>query len=168
MEVPQGFEHIYEQIGQELEAGEIPEGKELERAMEIHQQWCENLEKHYEVIMNHCNPPGKVDKVVLLLLKTIYGTVQAAMAFFKELMKAFKHLKYNRSAADPCLHYKWSEEGKLIVWLSWVDDCVVGGSGQDPMTKKRKMKQLFECDDSCELVEYIGNKVHMDRKNGLV
>ena len=44
LEVPQGFEHIYEQIGQELEAGEIPEGKELERAMEIHQQWCENPE----------------------------------------------------------------------------------------------------------------------------
>ena len=38
LEVPQGFEHIYEQIGQELEAGEIQEGKELERAMEIHQQ----------------------------------------------------------------------------------------------------------------------------------
>ena len=118
--------------------------------------------------MNHCNPHGKVDKVVLLLLKTIYGTVQAAMAFFKELMKAFKHLKYNRSAADLCLHYKWSEDGKLIVWLSWVDDCVVGGSGQDPITEKRKMKQLFECNNSGELVEYIGNKVHMDRKNGLV
>ena len=38
LEVLQGFEHIYEQIGQKLEAGEIPEGKELERAMEIHQQ----------------------------------------------------------------------------------------------------------------------------------
>ena len=83
-------------------------------------------------------------------------------------MKAFKHLKYNRSAADLCLHYKWSKEGKLIVWLSWVDDCVVGGSGQDLTTEKRKMKQLFECDDSGELVEYIRNKVHMDRKNGLV
>ena len=38
LEVLQRFEHIYKQIGQELEAGEIPEGKELERAMEIHQQ----------------------------------------------------------------------------------------------------------------------------------
>ena len=30
------------------------------------------------------------------------------------------------------------------------------------------MKQLYECHDLGELVEYIGNKDHMDRKNGLV
>ena len=114
--------------------------------------------------MEHCKPQGKVDKVGLLLLKTIYGTVQAAMAFFKELLKAFKHLKYNRSKADPCLQFKWMEEGKLVIWLTWVDDCVVGGSGQDPIIEKRKMKQLFECNNSGELLEYIGNKVQLDRK----
>ena len=54
------------------------------------------------------------------------------------------------------------------MWLSWIDDCVVGRCGQDPMNKKRKMKQLFECDDSGELVEYIGNKVQMDQNKGLV
>ena len=30
------------------------------------------------------------------------------------------------------------------------------------------MKQLFECDDSGELIEYIGNKVQLDREKGLV
>ena len=38
LEVPQGFKHIYKQIGKELEAGEILEGKKLEREMEIHKQ----------------------------------------------------------------------------------------------------------------------------------
>ena len=76
--------------------------------------------------------------VILELLCIIYGTVQAAMAFFQELLKAFEFLKYNRSKADPCLHYKWTEEGKLVVWLSWVDDCAVGGHGQDPKNKKEK------------------------------
>ena len=112
--------------------------------------------------MNHCKPQGNIDKVVLLLLKTIYGTVQAAMAFFKELLKVFKHLKYNRSKADLCLQFKWTQEGKLIIWLMWVDDCVVGDSGQDLITEKKKMKQLFKCDDSGELVEYISNKFTED------
>ena len=42
LEVLQGFKHIYQQLGQELKAGEVPTGKEIERAMEIHQQWCED------------------------------------------------------------------------------------------------------------------------------
>ena len=76
--------------------------------------------------------------VILELLHTIYGTVQATMAFFWELLRAFKILKYNRSKADPCLHYKWNEQGKLVVWLSWVDNCVVGRHGQDPCNKKKR------------------------------
>jgi hypothetical protein len=30
-------------------------------------------------------------------------------------------MKYNRSKADPCLYYHWTETG-LVLWLSWVDD----------------------------------------------
>ena len=88
--------------------------------------------------MSHCKPQDKVSKVVLLLLKTIYGIVQAAMVFFKELLKAFQYLKYNRSTVDPCLQFKWTDEGKLIIWLMWVDDCVVGGCGQDPINENGK------------------------------
>ena len=63
-------------------------------------------------------PQGSVESIILELLWTIYGTVQAAMAFFRELLKAFEFLKYKRSKANPCLHYKWSKEGKFIIWLS--------------------------------------------------
>ena len=41
---------------------------------------------------------------------------------------------------------------------------MVGGYGQDPINKKRKIKQLFKYDNSGELVEYIGNKVQLDKK----
>ena len=101
--------------------------------------------------------------MILELLCTIYGTVQAAMAFFWELLKAFKFLKYNRSKADPCLHYKWTEEEKLVVWLSWVDDYVVSGHGQDPCNEKEKMKRLFDDNDLGEVTEYIGTKVDVDK-----
>ena len=51
----------------------------------------------------------------------------------------------------------------MIIWLSWVDDCVVSGSSKDAKNKKKKLKQLFECNDSVELMEYIGTKVEVDR-----
>ena len=65
-----------------------------------------NPEKYWEDIMGYKQPQGKVRRILLELLRTIYRTVQAAMVFFWELLKAFKYLKYSRSKADPCLHYK--------------------------------------------------------------
>jgi hypothetical protein len=38
---------------------------------------------------------------VLLLKQTIYGLVQAAYAFWRELVKAFYDMRYMRSKADP-------------------------------------------------------------------
>ena len=105
---------------------------------------------------------------LLELLWTIYGTVQAAMAFFRELLKTFEFLKYKRIKANPCLHCKWSKEGKLIVWLSWMDNCTVGGHDQDPLNKKEKMKKLFDCNDLGEVTKYIGTKVDIDRDRKMI
>ena len=41
--------------------------------------------------------------VLLQLLKAIYGTKQAAMAFWIELLKCMKDMLYKRSGADSCL-----------------------------------------------------------------
>jgi hypothetical protein len=41
--------------------------------------------------------------VLLLLLQTIYGLKQAAMAFWRELVKALTDMNFKRSAAVPCL-----------------------------------------------------------------
>jgi hypothetical protein len=65
--------------------------------------------------------------VLLLLLQTIYyGLKQAAMAFWRELVKALTDMKFKRSSADPCLYYCWTMYG-LVVWLSWIDECLVVG-----------------------------------------
>jgi hypothetical protein len=64
--------------------------------------------------------------VLLLLLQKIYGLKQAAMAFWRELVEALTDMKFKRSAADQCLYYCWTMYG-LVVWLSWIDDCLVAG-----------------------------------------
>ena len=64
--------------------------------------------------------------IVLLLLKTIYGTKQAAMAFWREMNRAMKHMEFARSVVDPCVFYQWTDYG-LCLWLLWVDDCLCIG-----------------------------------------
>ena len=59
--------------------------------------------------------------VVLLLLRTLYGLNQVAMAFWRKFLKAMYSMGMERSHADPCLDYAWTEDG-LVIWVSWIDD----------------------------------------------
>jgi Reverse transcriptase (RNA-dependent DNA polymerase) len=93
--------------------------------------------------------------------RTIYGIVQAARAFWIELQKAFAAMGYTRSSADPCLYYRWDENGELCMWLTWIDDCIIIGSSDVVNREKEKMMRLFECDDVGPMEEYVGNKIEM-------
>jgi len=66
--------------------------------------------------------------IVLLLLQTLYGLKQAAMAFWKELLLAMKMMGFKRSEADPCIYFRWSKKNGLVVWLSWINDCLYIGN----------------------------------------
>eukprot|EP00957_Ditylum_brightwellii_P130450 9951251-Ditylum_brightwellii.AAC.1 len=46
------------------------------------------------------------------------------MAFWKKLLECMKDMKYQRNGSDPCLYFKWTSTS-LIIWLSWIDDCMV-------------------------------------------
>ena len=45
---------------------------------------------------------------VLLLLRTIYGLKQAAMAFWRELLKVMKIIGIESSKVDPCMYFSWT------------------------------------------------------------
>jgi len=98
---------------------------------------------------------------IVLLLKTLYGTKQAARAFWTKLLEAFYGMGYKRSKADPCLYYTWTMRG-LVLWISWVDDCLVCGNAEAVKIAKRQMMERFDCDEVGELTEYIGCKLHRD------
>ena len=101
--------------------------------------------------------------VVLLLLRTLYGLKQAAMAFWRELLKAMYSMGMQRSNADPCLYFSWTEDG-LVIWVSWIDDCLVVGSDKAVAKAKRAMMERFECEDVGDIVEYVGCKIDIDRE----
>jgi hypothetical protein len=98
------------------------------------------------------------ENAILKLLRTIYGLKQAAIAFWRETLKAFLYMKYHQSKADPCMQFKWTKF-ELILWLSWVDDFMVCGPKEAVMHEKRIMGKIFPCDDVVPMEEYIGCKI---------
>ena len=139
MEVPQGFEKQYQ--------------SENEKA-----QNEENIRNMSSKVKKKGKAKYGLEYIVLLLLKAIYGTKQAAMAFWKELLECMRDMKYDRSGADPCMYYKWTTDG-LIIWLSWIDDCMIWGNKQIIYKEKEQFMERFDCDDVGELKEYVGCKI---------
>jgi len=59
------------------------------------------------------------------------------------LWEAFKSMFYKRSKADPCLYFAWTMFG-LVLWTSWVDDCMVAGHKQAVKFAKRQLMERFD------------------------
>jgi hypothetical protein len=104
------------------------------------------------------------NKYLLKLLKTWYGLKQAAMMFWKQLVKAMTNMKCERNHKDPCMYYKQIKEG-FIIWLSWVDDCVCIGPKKEVLEEVAKMKSLFDCTDIGAFKEYVGCKISRSEDN---
>jgi hypothetical protein len=112
----------------------------------------QGFEKHYDPMY-----------YVLLLLKTIYGLKQSAFQFCKAILLCFASMGYNRSESDPCLYYKWSTTG-LVLWVSWIDDCLVL-EHQEPVNSARKqMTDQFDCDVLGNMDEYVGCRLERNVK----
>jgi hypothetical protein len=63
--------------------------------------------------------------MVLFLLKNIYGLKQTVIAFWRELLKVFRSIGFDRSNVEPCLYLNRTHH---VVWVSWIDDCLLIGN----------------------------------------
>ena len=112
--------------------GEFTDGEEI--YMEVPQGW----ERLYP------------QNTVLKLMKTIYGLKQSAMAFWRQLSMCMRDMGMKKSEADPCLYYKWTSLG-LVLIVSWIDDNLICGSKENVANVKRELIERFECEDCGEL-----------------
>lgn len=126
--------------------GSFPHGT-FEPGEQVHMEAPQGFEKH-------C-PAG----CVLSMLKTCCGLRQAAVAFWRKSLKAFDDMKFSRSKADPCLCFKWTLLHGLIIWISWVNDCMATGKKEGMLAAKEEMKKQFDCDDVGEVNECVGCKI---------
>ena len=126
---------------------------EFENNERIYTPVPEGFEKYY--------PKG----AFWLLLKTIYGLKQAAKMFWKMLLKAMESMGFRKSWADPCLYFNWTDDG-LVLWLSWIDDCLCVGKAEAVVKAKDGMLMRFDCDDIGEVKEYLGCKIDINKEEG--
>jgi len=98
-----------------------------------------------EVYMN-C-PPGMVHQTdeCLLLLKTLYGLIQAARHYFDFISKIIIEIGFQQSPADPCLFLLKNAMGIMLV-IIYVDDVGLAYS-------------------SCALVEFLFNELKKRKIN---
>jgi hypothetical protein len=101
----------------------------------------------------------------LRVKKTIYGTIQAAMCFWRVLTKAFSNMGYTRCATDPCLHFKWTDAG-LSLFASHVDNNLIVGCDNNVKLAKRLLQDELDCEDIGQLKEYLGCKIDYDHTKG--
>ena len=127
---------------------------EFEDGERVYIEVPQGFEKYYDPVTE-----------VLLLGRTLYGLKQSAKQFWRTLLMCFKSMNVLRSKVDPCLYYKWEPEG-LVIWLSWVDDCLVVGPKPAVMRARDEFMARFDCDDLGEVTEYVGCKLERNMEEG--
>ena len=67
-------------------------------------------------------------------------------------------MQFKQSWADPCLYYAWTVFG-LVLWLSWIDDCLVVGPKEAVAIAKKQLTNRFDCDVLGPMQEYVRCKI---------
>ena len=70
---------------------------------------------------------------------------------------------YERNKADPCMYFQWTPTG-LVIWTSWIDDCMIWGKKKQVLNEKNKFMKRFDCEDIGALKEYVGCKIDRNHK----
>jgi hypothetical protein len=75
--------------------------------------------------------------VLTIIFRWSAGMTDVQGAFLSRNFKdtSLDDMKYEKSAADPCLYFCWNVR-RLIIWLSWIDECVVVGNEEGVLSAK--------------------------------
>ena len=114
-------------------------------------------------------PPGSVDlgyvtqenrkKTCILLLKSIYGNVDAALRFNRLYATHLKSMGLIRSRTEACFFFQKSEIGKMKLMVSiHVDDTLVAGNPMDIKFFKEGLRTRLVIKELGELTQHLGIK----------
>jgi Reverse transcriptase (RNA-dependent DNA polymerase) len=107
----------------------------------------------------------------VLLLRALYGLVQAARQWYKKITSIFCKLDFHPSSADPCLYIKKAKGNEPPAYIIlYVDDGVIFGTTKiieqdmESISLVLKVKDLIEVKNfvGCHLVHSTdGNSIHI-------
>ncbi len=107
--------------------------------------------------------PGKED-MVCHLLKSLYGTKQAARQWYKKVRTTMTNNGFEVCQSDNCIYIRRIEDELSIIAL-YVDDLIIASSTMDGV---KKIVNFLKCDFSIkelgELHYCLGIKVERNRK----
>jgi Reverse transcriptase (RNA-dependent DNA polymerase) len=98
----------------------------------------------------------EIKQTCILLEKAMYGTVQAALQFFKKLVENLTLVGLEQSKVDPCVFFI-KKQGELILLIgTHVDDCAVAGKPADIEWFKSAIKEHFTIKELGTLCKHLG------------
>jgi hypothetical protein len=124
-----------------------------------------------EVYMEMPEGFRKADKV-LLLKKALYGLKQAPREWYLLIRKFItEELKFKATISDPCLFFRRSKTGKVILIFLFVDDFQISYHKDDAAEwsiEKEKLIRKFNTKDMGASKWILGMRIQRDRRNHIL
>ena len=94
----------------------------------------------------------------LILQKAIYGLVQAARQFWKQIVDKMQEGGFKLSEADPCMLYKEDEKWVCII-IIYIDDMLIIGKVEAIDDAIIVLQGHFQVKDPTSLEDYLGVQI---------
>ena len=116
-----------------------------------------------EIYMEAPEGIGAKEDEVVLLEQTIYGLVQSARQFWKKLTGVLKSIGFKGGDIDPCLLFKRTKKGLVLIGL-YVDDLLIIGNDVDIDEVIADIEKHFKVKVEENLKDYLSCEIRFDEK----
>ena len=86
----------------------------------------------------------------------MYGTVQAALQFFKKMVQNLTKVGLRQSKVDPCVFFIKKNNALILIIATHVDDCAIAGKPNDIKWFKNEIKKHFTIKELGPLKKHLG------------
>ena len=90
------------------------------------------------------------------LKKSLYGLKQSPRAWFEKFTRSVKRQRYSQAQTDHTMFIKHSRDGKVTIFLVYVDDIILTGDDENEMNQlKTCLVVEFEIKDLGSLSYFL-------------
>ena len=135
----------------------------ISRIVDIERAFLHGVLKENERVYMNC-PEGLQHEQgqAVMLIKTIYGLVQASRAYFLLMVKTLKNFHFEQSLADPCLFTRIDGDGTVHCGV-YVDDIYIVGNDKAVHQAIKDIESKFNITMEETLGDYLSCEIKFDK-----